>query len=171
MAKIVHHLTSPAGFVIMMTTLFAFATLGDAQGCLSDEKLDGMFDYSNPTCCQFDVCALPCPAPVSDPAFGTWLVVVVVYWMTPDSTPINKIVVDYSLISNTNSGFSIAIIVAIVISFLIGIACIVLVRGKAENYFVAGRSLPLWIMVFTLSGQSLDSNALLGNADLSYQFS
>jgi len=43
------------------------------------------------------------------------------------------------------------------------------VKGKAENFFVAGRTLPLWIVSFTVAAQSLDSNALLGNVDLSYK--
>ena len=55
-------------------------------------------------------------------------------------------------------------------SFLIGVATLFLVQGKAENFFVAGRSLPLWIICFTLASQSIDSNALLGNVDLSYKY-
>jgi hypothetical protein len=45
-----------------------------------------------------------------------------------------------------------------------------MVQGEAENFFIAGKSLPLWIMVFTLGAQSIDSNAILGNADLSYKY-
>jgi Na+/proline symporter len=67
-------------------------------------------------------------------------------------------------------GFGIAIVIAIVISFLIGFATLFLVQGEAENFFVAGRSLPLWIVAMTLGAQSIDSNAILGNADLSYKF-
>lgn len=67
-------------------------------------------------------------------------------------------------------GFSIAIAAAIVVSFLIGMATLLLVQGKAENFFVAGRSLPLWIVAMTLGAQSIDSNALLGNVDLSYKY-
>jgi hypothetical protein len=44
------------------------------------------------------------------------------------------------------------------------------VKGESENYFVAGRSLPLWVVSITLAAQSIDSNALLGNADLSYKY-
>lgn len=69
-----------------------------------------------------------------------------------------------------HTGFGIAIIIAIVISFLIGFATLFLVHGEAENFFVAGRSLPLWIVAMTLGAQSIDSNAILGNADLSYKF-
>lgn len=67
-------------------------------------------------------------------------------------------------------GYGIAIIVAIVISFLIGFATLFLVQGEAENFFIAGKSLPLWIVAFTLGAQSIDSNAILGNADLSYKY-
>ena len=49
-------------------------------------------------------------------------------------------------------------------------ATLFLVKGEPENFFVAGRSLPLWIVSMTLGAQSLDSNSLLGNADLSYKF-
>lgn len=67
-------------------------------------------------------------------------------------------------------GFGIAIAIGIAISFLVGIATLFLVHGEAENFFVAGRSLPLWIVAMTLGAQSIDSNALLGSADLSYKF-
>jgi Na+/proline symporter len=47
----------------------------------------------------------------------------------------------------------------------------ILVRGDATNFFVAGRTLP-WLMVtITLSGVAIDSNVLLGNADSSYKYS
>lgn len=68
------------------------------------------------------------------------------------------------------AGYGIAIIVAIVITFLIGFATLFLVQGEAENFFIAGKSLPLWIVAFTLGAQSIDSNAILGNADLSYKY-
>ena len=58
----------------------------------------------------------------------------------------------------------------IVVSFLIGVATYFVVQGEAENYFVAGHSLPLWIVAMTLGAQSVDSNALLGNVDLSYKY-
>jgi SSS family solute:Na+ symporter len=44
------------------------------------------------------------------------------------------------------------------------------VNGKAENYFIAGHSLPLWIVAVTLGASAIDSNALLGNVDLSYKY-
>jgi Na+/proline symporter len=68
-------------------------------------------------------------------------------------------------------GFGIAAVVAITISFLIGAYTYFLIQGSVENYFVAGRSLPFLVTAITLAAQSIDSNALLGNADLSYKFS
>jgi len=59
---------------------------------------------------------------------------------------------------------------AIGLSFLIGLLTYFLVKGEAENYFVAGKSLPLWIVAMTLGAQSVDSNSLLGNVDLSYKY-
>lgn len=44
-------------------------------------------------------------------------------------------------------------------------------EATASNFFVAGRSLSLGIVSITLASQSLDSNALLGNVDLSYRYS
>jgi hypothetical protein len=106
------------------------------ETCFENSEFNEFFATDDPTCCQNDVCAIPCPEPVSKPT----------------------------------KGFGIAIVVAIVISFLIGFATLFLVQGEAENFFVAGRSLPLWIVAMTLGAQSIDSNAVLGNADLSYKF-
>jgi len=64
----------------------------------------------------------------------------------------------------------VAVCVAIGIFVIIGFSTIFFIKDKSENYFVAGRSLPLWVVTLTLGSQSLDSNALLGNADLSYKY-
>eukprot|EP00529_Nitzschia_sp_RCC80_P014061 CAMPEP_0113474276 /NCGR_PEP_ID=MMETSP0014_2-20120614/18494_1 /TAXON_ID=2857 /ORGANISM="Nitzschia sp." /LENGTH=743 /DNA_ID=CAMNT_0000367105 /DNA_START=176 /DNA_END=2407 /DNA_ORIENTATION=- /assembly_acc=CAM_ASM_000159 len=104
--------------------------------CLSDPDKDIVFATENPTCCQNDVCLIPCPEPVTEPT----------------------------------NGYGIVIAIGIGISFLVGFATLFLVHGEAENFFVAGRSLPLWIVAMTLGAQSIDSNAILGNADLSYKF-
>lgn len=69
-----------------------------------------------------------------------------------------------------SKGYGIAVAVFAGISCFIGLLTIFFVKGKAENFFVAGRSLPLWIVIPTLAAQSLDSNALLGNVDLGYKF-
>ncbi|KAF8071320.1 cho-1 [Scenedesmus sp. PABB004] len=46
----------------------------------------------------------------------------------------------------------------------------VMIKGSYKNFFVCGRTLPLWIVVFALLGQGLDSNATLGNVALSYKY-
>ena len=68
------------------------------------------------------------------------------------------------------TGHGLAVGFAIGLSFLIGALTYFLVQGEAENYFVAGKSLPLWIVAMTLGAQSVDSNSLLGNVDLSYRY-
>eukprot|EP00562_Extubocellulus_spinifer_P003685 CAMPEP_0178538068 /NCGR_PEP_ID=MMETSP0696-20121128/36917_1 /TAXON_ID=265572 /ORGANISM="Extubocellulus spinifer, Strain CCMP396" /LENGTH=745 /DNA_ID=CAMNT_0020170321 /DNA_START=16 /DNA_END=2254 /DNA_ORIENTATION=- len=95
------------------------------------------------TCGQEEVCGIPCPEDNPTPNIGS---------------------------ASSNIGYGIAVAVFAGISCLIGLATIFFVKGKAENFFVAGRSLPLWIVVPTLAAQSLDSNALLGNVDLGYKF-
>jgi Na+/proline symporter len=59
---------------------------------------------------------------------------------------------------------------AIALFVAVGFATVFFIKGKSENYFVAGRSLPLWAITATLASQSLDSNAILGNVDLSYKY-
>ena len=88
------------------------------------------------SCCQFDVCGIPCPAPVP----------------------------------KAQKGFGIAVGVAIALFCAIGFGCYFLVKGDSSNFFVAGRTLPLFVCSLTLASQSLDSNALLGNADLAYKY-
>lgn len=51
-----------------------------------------------------------------------------------------------------------------------GVLTIFFVKGKSVNFFVAGRSLPIWILSFTLGAQAVDVNSLLTNSDLSYRF-
>ena len=69
----------------------------------------------------------------------------------------------------TLKGYGIAVIVAVILLFIVGVSVYSLVRGSADNFFVAGRSLPLCVVSITLASQALDSNALLGNVDLSYK--
>lgn len=59
---------------------------------------------------------------------------------------------------------------AIAIFVLVGLASVFVIKGKSENFFVAGRSLPLWVVTATLASQSIDSNAILGAATLSYKY-
>ncbi|CAM9258817.1 unnamed protein product [Ectocarpus sp. 12 AP-2014] len=66
--------------------------------------------------------------------------------------------------------YGVAVIVSIAFFVSIGVATIFLIKGKVENFFVGGRSLPLFVIALTLASQSIDSNATLGNADLAYKF-
>ena len=95
----------------------------------------GQIDAANPpelptagSCCQMDICAIPCPATVPKP----------------------------------DDSFGIGVICVVVLFCMIGIGTVYFVGGKAKNFFVAGRSLPLPVVVLTLASQSIDSNALLG---------
>ncbi|KAL3762641.1 hypothetical protein ACHAW5_007212 [Stephanodiscus triporus] len=67
-------------------------------------------------------------------------------------------------------GFGIAVMTAISLFVLSGIGFSFFLKGKPENFFVAGRSLPLWVIICTLASQAIDSNALLGASTLSYKF-
>jgi len=60
--------------------------------------------------------------------------------------------------------------VFVAISAIIGVVALIRVGKASENYFVAGRSLNLFVVVATLGSQSLDANAALGNLDLGYNF-
>ena len=106
------------------------------ESCFENPDFNEFFATDDPTCCQNDVCAIPCPEPVHRPT----------------------------------NGFAICVLLGIVFSFLIGFATLFFQEGEADNFFVAGRSLPLWIVAMTLGAQSIDSNAILGNADLSYKY-
>jgi hypothetical protein len=112
-------------------------SLADAQeACFENPEFNDFFATDDPTCCQNDICAIPCPEAVPRPS----------------------------------NGFGVCILLSIVVSFFLGFATLFFVEGEAENFFVAGRSLPLWIVAMTLGAQSIDSNAILGNADLSYKY-
>jgi Na+/proline symporter len=69
-----------------------------------------------------------------------------------------------------SNGYGIAVAIFIGISFLVGMATYFFIKGDAQNYFVAGKSLPLWIVATTLGAQAVDVNSLLTNADLAYKF-
>jgi len=129
----------------MLAAVIAACAIATARAdCFASSALETTFQgiigaASLPTsgsCCQSDICAIPCPAEF--PKVG--------------------------------KGFGVAVIVVCVLFCLIGVATYFAVKDKATNFFVAGRSLPLYVIVLTLASQSIDSNALLGNADLSYKF-
>lgn len=83
---------------------------------------------------------------------------------------LNRLLTYHPFHSSHISGFAVAVGLCIMVSFLIGLSTYFFVQGEAENYFVAGHSLPLWIVAMTLAAQSVDSNSLLGNVDLAYKY-
>jgi len=67
--------------------------------------------------------------------------------------------------------FGIAVALAITLYVVIGLLSAVwFLEGSAENFFVAGKSLPLWVVAMTLGAQSVDANSLLGNVELSFKY-
>jgi Na+/proline symporter len=73
-------------------------------------------------------------------------------------------------LSGTLSGLGIVVLVFIIVSALIGFATILKVGKDVKNFFVAGRSLPLFVIVCTLGSQCFDSSSALGNLDLGYAY-
>lgn len=67
-------------------------------------------------------------------------------------------------------GQAVVVIIFIIISVLMGIATFFKIKGDPENFFVAGRNLPIWVLVCTLGSQCLDASCALGNLDLSYKY-
>lgn len=74
------------------------------------------------------------------------------------------------LLSGTLGGLGAVVLVFIIVSALIGFATILKVGGEIKNFFVAGRSLPLFVVVATLGSQCFDSSSALGNLDLGYAY-
>eukprot|EP00977_Amphora_coffeiformis_P005255 scaffold1123_cov168-Amphora_coffeaeformis.AAC.23 len=125
------------GFVLPNHTVEAECLANPALNAEFVSFIEGAESIPLPdSCCQADVCGIPCPEEVDDPGMG----------------------------------YGAAVAVAIGLSFLIGILTTLLVHGDAENYFIAGKSLPLWIVSVTLGAQAIESGSLLTNVDLSYRF-
>lgn len=123
---------------------------------------------------QFEICGIPCAEEVTDPNKGeregstssllSWTSIIFLRFVF-------VLTLTHTLhLYSEIIGYGITVAVFIAISALIGLATVFCVKGKSENYFVAGRSLPLWVVSATLASQSIDSNAILGNVDLSYKF-
>jgi hypothetical protein len=53
----------------ILAGLLTFSTVV-AQECFGNATLNQIFATDDPTCCQNDVCAIPCPEPVSEPTKG-----------------------------------------------------------------------------------------------------
>ena len=126
--------------------LLALGARTVSSKCLSSDSLEAEFlgltglEYmpSEGSCCQFDICALPCPAP-HDP-------------------------------KNPPKFYGRSVAMAIAAFCAIGLIASYYVGDDTNKFFVAGRTLPLPIVVMTLASQCIDANAVLGNADLSYWY-
>ena len=57
-----------------LSHLIALVTLAGCtwaqEQCIADPVINEFFATDNPTCCQFDVCGIPCPAGVDSPSNG-----------------------------------------------------------------------------------------------------
>mmetsp|Transcript_86510 Transcript_86510/g.253219 ORF Transcript_86510/g.253219 Transcript_86510/m.253219 type:complete len:919 (-) Transcript_86510:3-2759(-) len=67
-------------------------------------------------------------------------------------------------------GQGVVVGIFIFISMIMGIVTYFKVKGDSSNFFVAGRNLPVWILVCTLGSQCLDASSALGNLDLAYKY-
>jgi Na+/proline symporter len=72
--------------------------------------------------------------------------------------------------NDTFTALGIAVMAFLGLSTIIGLAMLFIVRGDHRNFFVAGRSLPLYVVVATLGSQCFDSSSALGNLDLGYTY-
>jgi len=73
-------------------------------------------------------------------------------------------------LSSTMQTLGAVVLVFIIGSAIVGFATILKVKGEVKNFFVAGRSLPLFVVVATLGSQCFDSSSALGNLDLGYTY-
>jgi hypothetical protein len=66
------------GVVVVGATETTIYQNEDRGSCLMNRTLEAIFSGGNnvfpQTCCQFDVCGVPCPEPVTRPSSGTLLV-------------------------------------------------------------------------------------------------
>lgn len=57
---------------LSMVALLCFLGSSAAQECFGDPELNEFFAVDEPTCCQQDVCGIPCPAGVTEPTKGEY---------------------------------------------------------------------------------------------------
>ena len=134
----------PARRATRAALLLLISTHTISAKCLSSDSLEAEFlgitgleaMPSEGSCCQFDVCGLPCAQP-HDP-------------------------------KNPPKFYGRSVAMAIAAFCAIGLIASYYVGDDTTKFFVAGRTLPLPIVVMTLASQCIDANAVLGNADLSY---
>jgi Na+/proline symporter len=67
-------------------------------------------------------------------------------------------------------GLAAVVLIFIAISAIVGFVTILKVKGEVTNFFVAGRSLPFYVVFATLGSQLFDSSSALGNLDLGYTY-
>lgn len=67
-------------------------------------------------------------------------------------------------------GFAAVVFLFMAFTTIGGFMTYKLVKNEVANFFVAGRTLPLWIVTFTLASQSFDASAALGNVELGYKY-
>jgi Sodium:solute symporter family len=169
--------SSSVGFAVWLVSALLHQVGGQTE-CIANPSIAADFNDTEGSCCMVDVCGIPCPEPVTPPAVGeSKRVLVCEFWVSCKNSLAEfrqylafSHSVCHALKIFDSIGFGIVIGVGIIISFVVGVATLFLVHGEAENFFIAGRSLPLWIVSMTLGAQSIDSNSILGNADLSYKY-
>jgi len=67
-------------------------------------------------------------------------------------------------------GFQIGLVGYLVVFTVLGLAMYRLVKGSGKQYIIAGKSLPFILAGSALLAQSLDANATMGNAGLTFEF-
>ena len=121
---------------------------------INEDETSTTFDIEG-SCCQETVCGIPCAEPTPAPAkvrhdcmnnytshvlpFCKRLHIILASILA-QSPPLF-----FLSIQIIQQGFAIAVMVAICIFVVVGFATIFLIKGEAENFFVGGRSFPLWV--------------------------
>lgn len=61
-------------------------------------------------------------------------------------------------------------VVALLLVIMGWVIAKLMIKGSYKNFFVCSRTLPLYVVVFALLGQGLDSNSTLGNVNSAYKY-
>jgi len=64
--------------------------------------------------------------------------------------------------------WQIGMIIYLAVFFILGMAMYYFVKGSGKQYIIAGKSLPFFLVGTTMLAQSLDANATMGNAAMTY---
>jgi hypothetical protein len=64
--------SSVSSSILWTALILAQATIAfaDTEACFANDSMNEFFATDEPTCCQNDVCVIPCPEPVSEPPKG-----------------------------------------------------------------------------------------------------